>query len=322
MTVLDAGTRQFRLPDPDGFREWVRDHKSRELKNKVVSEHEAIARYVADGDYLCYETGYIMRGPSSLLREVARQRKRNLWLGAKFTYFDSALLAGAGCVSKIDVGFAGYGRSLYKAIESGQVQTIEWTNNAITMRLLAGAMGLPFVAARYVSGTDCFRDSGAKLIEDPFTGQPVCVLPALNPDVSLIHVQQCDVYGNARIFGTAISPAELAMASRKVVVSTEEIIDTEEIRRNPAQTTIPFYFVDAVVEAPFGAHPGNVPGLYASDTEHILELITLADADRFGAYIDKYVDTVKSHQEYLEQRVGLERLLQLKKREVIKEGYR
>jgi len=320
--VLDSGTREFRPPDPDGFREWVRENKSRELKNKVISEREAVERYVADGDYLCIECCYTNRGPNSLLREIVRQRKKDLWLAGRFMYFDATILIGAGCVSKLDVGYFGLGRSLHKAIETGKVKTVEWSNGAMTMRLLAGAMGAPFAPVRFLGGTDAFRNSGAKLIEDPFTGKPVVLLPALNPDVAIIHAHQCDVYGNARVFGTSVSPKDVAMASRKVIVSAEEIIDAEETRRNPGLTTIPYYFVDAVVDAPFGSHPGTMPGLYGSDTEHIIELMMLANADKIETYLDKYIYSVETQQQYLEQRVGLAKLLQFKRNEVIKEGYR
>src|SRR5919108_57019 len=109
----------------------------------------------------------------------------------------------------------------------------------------AGAMGLPFIPVRSFGGTDGFEHSGAKLIADPYTGEPITIVPALNPDVALIHVHQADVYGNARIFGTGISHVESAMASKKVIISTEEVIDTEEIKRDPGRTTIPYYAVDA-----------------------------------------------------------------------------
>ena len=91
-------------------------------------------------------------------------------------------------------------------------------------------------------------------------------MPALNPDVAIIHVQQADQYGNARVFGTGIAHVECALASKKVIISAEEIIDTEEIRRDPGRTSIPYYAVDAVVHAPFGAWPGNCGGYYGSDT--------------------------------------------------------
>jgi hypothetical protein len=132
------------------------------------------------------------------------------------------------------------------------------------------------------------------------------------------------MYGNARVFGTSVSPYETAAASKKVIISTEEVIDTEEIRKDPSRTTIPYYLVDAVVEAPFGAHPGEVPGLYASDTEAIIEAFAAsrqADPEAMNAYLERNVYGLASHQEYLEKRVGVARMLELRRRATIKEGY-
>jgi len=322
MEVLASGQGEYRPPDPDGFREWVRTHKSRSLVDKTMSEQEAVARFVADGDYLSYDCNYYERGPCSLVREVIRQGRRDLWVAGKFSYALVAVLAAGGCVSKIDVGFVGLGRSLARAVEEGRIKLVEYSNVALVVRHQAGAAGVPFLPLRLFGGTDSFLHSGAKLVRDPFTGQPVTLLPAINPDVALIHVHQCDVYGNARIFGTMVAPVETALASRKVIISTEEIIDSEEIRRQPGLTTIPYYAVDAVVLAPFGAYPGTVAGRYASDSDHVLELQGALEAEEtMQAYIEKYVHSVASHEEMLQERVGVARLLELQRREVIREGY-
>ena len=312
----------FKLPAPDKHRAYIRQNKSRELKNKVMSEQEAISKLVNDGDYLCYDCTMIMRGPSSLIREIIRQKKRGLSIGGKFTYFAINLLVAADCVSHIDVGFIGIGRTLGQLLDAKKIKLTEWSNSAITMRLSAGSMGIPFMPVRFLGGSDAFKYSAAKLVEDPFTGQKVTLVPALNPDIGLIHVHQCDIYGNARIFGPSVSPVEIAAASKKVIISTEEIIDHEYIRREPGKTTIPYYLVDSVVEAPFGAHPGEVQGLYVSDTEAIMELIAAVNStSTLKEYLDKNIYTVKNHQDYLENRIGLDRLLSLKQKMKIREGY-
>jgi glutaconate CoA-transferase subunit A len=129
-------------------------------------------------------------------------------------------------------------------------------------------------------------------------------VPAVNPDVAIIHVNQADRHGNARIFGASVAPLETAMASKRVIISTEELIDTEEIRREPGRTTIPYFLVDAVVLAPFGAHPGTCPGLYTYD----------------AANLDEFFYGVKSHAEYLDL-VGASRLMKLRDGEKIRQGY-
>jgi glutaconate CoA-transferase subunit A len=321
MQVLAQGAAEYLKPDPDGYRAWVRDHKSRAMVSKLMTEKEAIEKFVQDGDYIVYECTYLQRGPSSLIREIIRQKKKDLWVGAKFTWVSAALLVSAGCASKLDVGFFLFGPIVGNAIREGRVKVYEYSNVVMTNRIMAGAMGLPFLAVRSFGGTDGFKYSAAKLIEDPYTGQPTLIVPALNPDVALIHVHQADIYGNARIFGTGISHVESALASKKVIISTEEIIETEQIRRDPGRTTIPYYVVDAVVHAPFGALPGTVQGYYASDTPHVIEVVAATMRGLMDPYLERWVYSLSSHEEMLEKRMGVTKLLELRRRETIKEGY-
>ena len=321
MRVLAEGTSEYLKVDPDGFRAWVRDHKQRALVPKQMSAREAVERLVADGDYLAYDCNYFQRGPSTLIREVMRQGKKDLWLCGKFTYVDVGLLVGAGCVSKVDCGFFWPGATIDNAVKDGRVKVYEYSNIVMTLRLQAGAMGLPFLPVRSFGGTDGFDYSGAKLVEDPFTGKPITIVPALNPDVALIHAQQADLYGNARVFGTGIAHQECALASKKVIVSAEEIIDTEEIRRDPGRTTIPYYVVDAVVHSPFGAYPGEMQGRYSSDVPHVVEVVASTLRGLIPQYLEKYVYGVSSHQEMLDKLVGAHKLKEIVGRATIKEGY-
>ena len=320
MTVLAAGAGVFKPPDPDEHRRYVRDHKDKRLVSKVMSEREAIERFVNDGDYMAYDCNLWVRGPAALIREIIRQRKRELWIAAKFMGQDATILVAAGCVNRIDVGWMVVSRLIQEAQAAGRLQLFEWSNGALTYRLLAGSLGVPFLPLRYLGGTDVFQ-TGAKLIDDPYTGQPVCLVPALNPDVALVHVNQCDEFGNARIFGPGISPVETAMASKRVILSTEEIIDSDEIRRHPQQTRIPYYAVDAVVHAPFGGYPGSVPGLYRADVDQIIEFGGAEAQGKVDDYLEKWVYSVSSNQEMLDTRVGQEKLDTLRASETIQEGY-
>jgi acyl CoA:acetate/3-ketoacid CoA transferase alpha subunit len=318
--VIESGQAQILLQDMDDVREWMRDHKSRALVDKRMSEQEAVSRFVDNGAYLSYDLSSMVRGPASLEREIVRQEIRDLWVAAKFTLLDTTILVAGGCVSKIDVGFLGLGQTLFHAVEQGRVQVFDWSNGTLALRHMAGAMGVPFLPTRALGGTDTFQHSGAKLVEEPFTGKRVVLVPAVNPDVAIIHVNQADMYGNARIFGPSITPLETAMASKRVILSTEEILDTELIRRSPDQTTIPYNLVDAVVLAPYGAHPGTCPGLYAYDAEHLDEFFAATTDEVMQTYLDRYVYGVASHEEYLEV-IGIERLLGLREAERIREGY-
>jgi acyl CoA:acetate/3-ketoacid CoA transferase alpha subunit len=319
--VLAAGVGEYRLLDPDALRAWMRDHKRRDLVDKTTTAQEAVGRLVADGDYVSFDFSSYTRGPLVLVREIIRQRRRSLWYCAKFTLMESTLLVAAGAVAKIDVGFMGLGDTLNKAVERGDVTVSEWTNGTLTLRHLAGAMGVPFLPTRALLGTDTLRYSGAMVIADPFTGKPIALVPAVNPDVGLIHVHQADVYGNARCFGPGVQPLETAMASRKVIVSTDEIISHDDIRKDPGRTTIPYYLVDAVVYAPFGAYPGGLPGVYEMDFEHFGQYFGMERQGQLAEYLDRYVYSVASDEEMLESRVGLKRLSELRRRAVIKEGY-
>ncbi len=321
MEVIEQGAAEIRFSHPDVFREWVRDQKRREMVKEVMTEQEAISRFVADGDYLAYDFSSLTRGPQALVREIIRQGRRDLWICAEFTLHETALLVGAGCASRIDVGFLGYGSYIGRAVSEGRVQVSDWTNGALAARMLAGARGIPFMPMRTMLGTDTLRRSGAKVVRDPFTGDPVCLVPALNPDVVLLHVHQADIYGNARIFGTNLFAQEAAMAGKRVLLSTEEIVDSLEFRTDPARTTIPYFLVDAVVHLPFGAYPAGVPARYELDLEHIDRLNAIQTEDQMQRYLAEYVHGTQDHADFLERKVGWRRLQELSRRAAIREGY-
>ncbi len=318
---MQQGTAEVRFTHPDAFRDWVRQHKRREMVDKVMSERETIARYVADGDYIAYDFSSLTRGPQALVREIIRQRRKDLWVCAEFTLHETALLVGGGCAGRIDVGFLGYGNYIGRAVSEGRVRVFDWTNGALAARMLAGARGVPFMPVRTMLGTDTLRSSGARVVKDPFTGDPICLVPALNPDVFLVHVHQADVFGNARIFGTNLFALEAAMAAKTVILSTEEIVDPLEFRTDPARTTIPYFLVDAVVHLPFGAYPAGVQARYELDLEHIDALNAIQTEEQMQAYLSEYVYGMEDHAEFLDKKVGWRRLRELARRATIREGY-
>lgn len=320
--IRSNGDVEYRFTHPDKFRAFVRDAKERKPVSKLMTAKEAVSRFVADGDYLVYDFSSLTRGPQVLVREVIRQRKKDLWIGAEFTLHETPLLVGAGCVSRIDVGFLGYGNYICRAVSERRVKVYEWTNGGLALRMLAGARGVPFLPTRDLLGSDNLAVSACKVIEDPYTGLPVALVPALNPDVAFIHVHQADLYGDARIFGTNLFALEAALASKRVVVSTEEIVDHEEFRKDPMRTTIPFFLVDAVVHAPFGAYPGCMPARYEIDLEHVGRLNAIDDDEKMRSYLAEFIYSVADHEEFLDQKVGAKRMAELKMRATIHEGYR
>ncbi|MBI4737078.1 MAG: CoA transferase subunit A [candidate division NC10 bacterium] len=321
METLLQGQAEIRFTHPDDFRDWVRQHKRREMVEKLLTEREAISRCVADGDYIAYDFSSLTRGPQALVREIIRQRRKDLWVCAEFTLHETALLVGGGCASRIDVGFLGYGSYIGRAVSEGHVRVFDWTNGALASRMLAGARGIPFMPVRNLLGTDTLRHSGARVVHDPFTGDPVCLVPALNPDVFLVHVHQADAFGNARIFGTNLFALEAAMAARKVIVSAEEMVDSLEFRKDPSRTTLPYFLVDAVVHLPFGAYPAGLQARYELDLEHIDKLNAIQAEEQMQGYLAEYVYGVEDHAEFLDEKVGWRRLQELARRATIREGY-
>jgi acyl CoA:acetate/3-ketoacid CoA transferase alpha subunit len=299
--------------DLEEFREWNRTQKPRKLIDKLMNEQEAVSRFVSDGCYIGTELYGTVRCPMSLTREVIRQKKANLRVCGQGVLELDMWLA-AGLVKKIDLTYIGlevYGTSpaLRRAVESGQVETcVEWSNGAISWRMKAAAMGVPFLPVRSMLGSDTLTYSAARVARDPFTGMKVCLLPALILDVGLIHVHRADCYGNAQIEGISGFAAEMARASKRLIISAEEIVPTAEIRKYPDRTIIPYFLVDAVVHAPYGSHPGEMAYLYGRDEPAIREWIEASRTDQ-GAqtYLDKYVRGIKDHADYLEL-IGHKRL--------------
>lgn len=313
MHILASGHGELIQPyNMDEFRQWNRN-KSRKLVDKRMSEQEAVSRFVYDGCYIGTELYGTVRCPMSLAREVVRQGKKDLRVCGQGV-LELDLWLAAGLVKKLDITYIGlevYGipPSLRRAVESGQVEScVEWSNAAITWRMKAAAMGVPFLPARSMLGTDMIDFSAAKVVEDPFTGLKVALLPALVLDVALIHVQRADMYGNCQIDGITGFALEMSRACKRLVISTEEIVPNSEIRKYPDRTVIPYYLVDAVVHAPYGSFPGEMAYMYGRDEPGIKEWVDMSStAEGAKQYLDKYVFGLKDHAAYLEL-IGAERL--------------
>jgi acyl CoA:acetate/3-ketoacid CoA transferase alpha subunit len=306
--------------DPDENRAWIRDNKPRDLRDKRMSVNEAVGQFVHDGDYIALGGFGHIRTPMSLVYEIVRQRKRNLTVAGKTAVHDIDILIGAGCVSKVEVAYA-FGHELRglspagrRAVESGLVQVAaEISNAGYQWRFLAGMMGIPFIPSRNMLGTDTLKKSACKVAKDPWSGKPVCLIPAAYPDLAMFHVPRCDPFGNAQVDGILVEDFELARAARRVIVTAEEIVDPEVIRAKPDRTVIPFYVVDAVCEVPYGAHPTQMPYAYFFDEEHIAEWLAAGETSEGAAgYFDRYVFGVRDFAEYLERVGGVPKLEFLK----------
>ncbi len=308
--------------DPEEERRWALEKKSKAPLDKVMDIKRAVKKYVNDSSYLVLGGFGHIRVPMVALYEIIRQGKRDLDISAHPGCHDVDLLAAAGCIRRVDRAYGGghevrgLSPAFRRAVEEGRIKVVEWSNASLAWRFKAAAMGLPFLPSRVMLGTDTFKHSAARIIECPFTGMKLCLVPACFPDISIIHVHRCDRYGNAQIDGTTVEDIDIAKASRRLIITTEELVETERIRRRPWETAIPYYHVDAVIEAQWGAHPTNMPLRYYFDEEHISEwLRTAKTAEGAREFLDRYVHGVETFDEYLKLVGGAKRLSYLRRLE-------
>ncbi len=305
--------------DPDENRQWVVQNKPRGLVDKRMSVQEAVSRFIPDGSLLAMGGFGHVRVSMAVVYEIIRQQKKHLLMTGKTAVHDLDLLVGSGCVDQVEVAYSfghelrGLSPASRRAVETGKCKvTGEISNAGFQWRFLAGMMGLPFIPTRVMQGTDTFARSSAQTMVDPYSGKQVCLLPACYPDVAVIHVPRCDRYGNAQIDGIIVEDFELSRAARHLIVTTETIVDSKKIRKEPWKTVIPFYLVSAVVETPFGSHPCQMPYQYFFDEDHIGEWLSESTTEEgVQRYLEKYVYGLKDFSEYLRCVGGRKKLAQL-----------
>jgi glutaconate CoA-transferase subunit A len=313
----------------DALRAAFRD-KPRALTDKLTTVGDAVGRLVRDGDYLGIGGFGCDRLPVAVVHEILRQGKQDLaFAGHTATHDFQVLCAGnltgrGRTLARVDaayvVGLEARGLSPHarRVMESGEVEVCEWTNYALAVRLQAAAMGVPYLPARTMLGTDTLRMSAAKIVECPFTGEKLVALPALSPDVAAIHVHEADRFGNCRIRGTTVADLELARAAKRVIITCERLIPNDEIRCDPTRTAIPFLCVDAVCEVPFGSFPGNMPYEYFSDEAHLRQWLEAErNQDSLQLFLDEYIYGVPDFAAYVQKCGGLERMQELRRQEFL-----
>jgi len=314
----------FMPPDVDSAREFFRQ-KSRALTDKRMTVREAVERFVQDGDYIAAGGFGSVRLPTAALHEIVRRRKRNLGFSGHSSTHDFQILAAGNVLDRCDISYVvglelrGLSPNGRRLIESGAVRTTEWSNAGLGWRYKAAAMGVPFLPARVMLGTDTQRYSAAKEILCPYTGQKYLAIPALFPDVGIIHVHQADIYCNARIDGINIVDLDLAKASRRLILTTERIVNTDEFRRSPGRTSIPYWLTDAVCLVRCGSYPGEMPYEYTSDEEHLSEWVKAEqDPAELEAFLQKYIYGTQDFEEYLALACSQQRLAELQSMEPLK----
>ena len=243
------------------------------------------------------------------MREILRRRPRGLTLSRNLMCYEAEWGLVAGAVDKIVTSWMGIGlpwglsRILREYVESGRVVFEEWSHLGLGLRFRAAAMGLPFLPTLTMLGSDLMDVGGSKTITCPYTGETLHAVPALYPDVSLIHVHRADRFGNCQIDGYPHMDADLALAASTVLVTAEEIVSEDEIRRHPDRTVIPSFAVDALVHVPYGSYPHECYGLYDSEPDHFgryVDGIKEHGAGGVARYLDRYVYGPATHAEYLD----------------------
>jgi acyl CoA:acetate/3-ketoacid CoA transferase alpha subunit len=292
-------------------------------KRKTMAE---IVHTIPDGAHIALGGFAIARNVIVAVHELIRQGKKNLTVSQGVAGLDTDLLVGAGAVSRLIIGGGSLDRfgpvhCINRARETGSLQAEDYTSLSLSSRFLAGALGLSFIPIKSLLSSEILeRLEAGEAAKDvrrmtcPFTDEEYLLLRALNPDVCFVHVQVADMEGNCRIDGPRWENEEQAKAGERIIVIAEEIVSTDEIRREPERTLIPAHRVEAVVHQPFGAHPTAVYGRYDYDAEHLkLYVGHSKKGGAIGAYLDEYVRGTKDHADYL-AKIGAARLDSLKAR--------
>ncbi len=278
---------------------------------------EAVAAHVHDGDTVVIE-GFTHLICFAAGHEIIRQRRRDLVLCRLTPDLIYDQMIAAGCARKLVFSWAGNpgAGSLHafrRAVEGkggGPLELEEYSHFGMVGRLCAGAARLPFWPMRNYMGTDLpAANPRIATVECPYTGERLATVPALNPDVTIVHAQRADAQGNTQIWGLLGVQKEAAFASGRVIVVVEELVDEQVIRADPNRTLIPGLAVDAVVVEPWGAHPSYAQGYYDRDNEFYVQWEAISrDAAALGRYLDDFVHGVKDRAGYVARCGGLERL--------------
>ncbi len=292
---------------------------SPERAKKLMSATEAVEQFIKPGCTLGVGGMHMHNNPMFLIREIVR---KGLKIGTLFTSpsanINADLLIGANLIDEIFCSYVGFEHlglapNFRSAVEKKKIKVREGDEAAVVFGLRAGMSSLPFIPlpdGLDLADTAKVNDYDYRMTKDPFTGESVLVLRSLQPDVSFIHCQKADYYGNGIFEGSRFTDVDMAKASDKVILQVEELVSDQYIEEHAAKVAIPAMLVDAVIVAPFGCHPTSSHSYYTYDEPHLIEYLT-ACKEGFDAYLQKYVFGPDSQEEYIKV-VGEHRLAALK----------
>lgn len=279
--------------------------------NKITSLSDAVSKNIHEGDTV-YAAGFTHLIPFAAGHEIIRQGISHLTLARATPDLIYDQIVAAGLVKKVIfsyIGNPGVGslRAARAAIEAGTLEWEEYSHFSMISRLQAGAAGLPFMPMNPTAARDLeLANPQFRTVTDPYSGKDVVVVPAINPDVAIVHVQRADAAGNAHLWGIIGEQKEAAFAAERVILTTEEIVSEDVIRSDPNRTLIPGFIVDAVCHVPHCSHPSYTQGYYDRDNAFYLEWDKIsADPELLKSWLDEWVYGVKDRDEYWEK-LGVE----------------
>jgi acyl CoA:acetate/3-ketoacid CoA transferase alpha subunit/acyl CoA:acetate/3-ketoacid CoA transferase beta subunit len=286
---------------------------------KLTTIKEAVETHITAGCHIGFGGFSPCRNAMAISHEIIRQKIGNLHISSVNPAYSVDILIGAGLVTSVESGCLnmerlGLPRNFCRAVEQGRLLSEDYEHLGMTLRYLAGAMGMSFIPTKSALGSDIARLQvlpSTKLVETtcPFTGDKYLLLPACSPDVAVIHVTRADEQGNCQIEGSAFADEYIAKASQKVIIVAEQIVPTDVIRKNPQETVIPAYRVNALIHQPHGAYPTAVPGFYDYDYEALQEYQTHARKhETFQEYLNNTVHAFEDFETYLDAVLPLSRM--------------
>ncbi len=306
--------------------------ESMESTDKLMGLSEAVEKFVKNGTSVAMCTCYESLIPFAAGHEIIRQKKKDLTLICPISDILFDQIIGAGCVSRIQAAWVGNvitgsGYNFRRAVENGSISVEDHSNFTISLALKAGSMGVPFMPSRTALGSDLFKtNSGIQKFNCPITGEKLTAVKAITPDVTIVHLQRADRYGNAHMWGNTGITKEAAMAGRKIIITAEEIVPTRVIKSDPGRVLFPGFMVSAVVHAPFGGHPSPVPGFYNRDHDFFLEYRENSKTvNVYRNWLEKWIYSVKDRNEYCgligKKRIDALKLSKHVESEVVDYGY-
>ncbi len=294
-------------------------NKDKSKKDKRTTLKEAVDTFIKDGDNVAIGGFVNIRQPIAICHEMIRHGFKDMTFsfqssGMAMDYLGGAMAIAPDHFSIKRIEFAYWAHESFGLspvfrylAERGKLELEDWSNYNMSARFKAGAMGLPFLPVRGPLGSDILKKCRAKVMECPFTGTPIVLVPASHPNVSILHVQSADQYGNCIIRGTEATCPEMAMAAAHTIVTCEQIVPHEMLTRKPRDVAIPFFAVDAVVQVPFGAYPTSSRRYYYFNKEHIASFHALArhlsreDLKPLKAYYDEYIFGVQDFGDFIDK---------------------